>query len=132
MHELGMCEGILDAALRRAAGRRLRRVRVRVGTLHRVVDEAMTQSFELVAMGTDADGAVLDVVHVPVTVVCLSAACGRRTSTDEPLPACPVCGGVDVELDGGHELLLESIELAPEDPAPEQAEGGAHVPGHPG
>ena len=37
LHELGLCEGVLQAVERRAAGRRVTRVRVRVGAQHRVV-----------------------------------------------------------------------------------------------
>ena len=58
MHELGLCAGILEAVERRAAGRRVTRVRLRVGTLHRVVTPALDQAFELVAGGTVAEGAV--------------------------------------------------------------------------
>ncbi|HET9289505.1 MAG TPA: hydrogenase/urease maturation nickel metallochaperone HypA, partial [Actinomycetes bacterium] len=52
MHELGLCEGILEAVERRAAGRRVNRVRVRVGAQHRVVESAFDQSFALVSQGT--------------------------------------------------------------------------------
>jgi hydrogenase nickel incorporation protein HypA/HybF len=128
MHELGMCEGILDAALRRAGGRRLAGVTVRVGVLHRAVGPAMAQAFELVSMGTGADGASLDVVTVPATVVCLDPACGARTEVEDPLPLCPVCGGPEVRLEGGDELVLESIRLVPG----QEQEGAADVSRHSG
>jgi hydrogenase nickel incorporation protein HypA/HybF len=38
MHEYGMCDGIVDAIQRRAAGRRVARVKVRVGVMHRIVE----------------------------------------------------------------------------------------------
>ena len=50
MHELGLCEGVLEAVERRAAGRRVTRVRVRVGAQHRVVESAFDQSFALVGL----------------------------------------------------------------------------------
>jgi hydrogenase nickel incorporation protein HypA/HybF len=110
MHELGMCEGILDTALRRAAGRPVTRVRVRVGVLHRAVGPAMEQAFELVAAGTEAEGAELDMVTLPVRVTC--RACGAERDSDELLIACPACGSGELDQAGGDELLLESIELA--------------------
>lgn len=64
MHELGLCEGILEAVERRAAGRRVAGVRVRVGELHQVVEPALAQAFELVAEGTVAEGAAVDLVVV--------------------------------------------------------------------
>jgi hydrogenase nickel incorporation protein HypA/HybF len=120
MHELGLCEGIVEAVERRAAGRRVTGVRVRVGARHRVVEESLDQAFEMVAAGTVADGAEVDLVVVPVTLTCRD--CGHQAESLEPLGACPSCGGTDLEMDGGDELLLESIALA----VPEGGE--PHVP----
>ena len=109
MHELGLCEGILEAVERRAAGRRVTGVRLRVGTLHRVVEPALDQAFALVAGGTVAEGATVEMVVVPVRVAC--AACGRVTETDHLPAACPSCGATEPDVSGGDELVLESIKL---------------------
>ena len=109
MHELGLCGGILEAVDRRAAGRRVTRVRVRVGAQHRVVPSAFDQSFALVAQGTVADGAAVDLVTVPVRVRCLD--CGHEGEADDALAACPACGGLDIETEGGDELILEAIHI---------------------
>jgi hydrogenase nickel incorporation protein HypA/HybF len=119
VHELGLCEGILAAVERRAAGRRVTRVRVRAGARHRVVESALDQAFALVSRGTVADGADVDLVVVPVRVRCLD--CGHQAEAADALAACPACGGLDLDLEGGDELILESIEL-------EEAD----VSGHPG
>ena len=65
MHELGLCEGLLDAVERRAAGRKVLGVRFRVGEDHRVVGEALDQAFAMLAAGTVAEGAEIDLVQVP-------------------------------------------------------------------
>jgi hydrogenase nickel incorporation protein HypA/HybF len=109
VHELGLCEGVLEAVERRAAGRRVTRVRVRVGAQHRVVSSAFDQSFALVAQGTVADGAALDLVVVPVRARCLD--CGNQTEATDVLAICPACGGLDLETAGGDELVLEAIHL---------------------
>jgi hydrogenase nickel incorporation protein HypA/HybF len=109
VHELGLCEGVLAAVERRAAGRRVTRVRVRVGAQHRVVPSAFDQSFALVAQGTVADGAAVDLVTVPVRVRCLD--CGHEGEATDALAACPACGGLDIETEGGDELILEAIHL---------------------
>jgi hydrogenase maturation protease len=64
VHEIGLCEGILDAVERRAAGRRVLGVRVRAGADLRVVEPALDQAFALVAAGSIADGARVDLVSV--------------------------------------------------------------------
>lgn len=122
MHELGLCEGILDAVERRAAGRRVTGVRVRIGALHRVVGPALDEAFSLAAAGTVAEGAAVDLVVVPVRLACRE--CGGQAESRDPLGTCPTCGGTDLEIEGGDELVLESIALA----VPER--GDSHVPGH--
>jgi hydrogenase nickel incorporation protein HypA/HybF len=109
VHELGLCEGVLEAVERRAAGRRVTRVRVRVGAQHRVVASAFDQSFALVAQGTVADGAAVDLVVVPVRARC--GDCGNEAEATDVLAICLACGGLDLETTGGDELILEAIHL---------------------
>jgi hydrogenase nickel incorporation protein HypA/HybF len=108
MHELGLCASIVDAIERRAGNRPVARVRIRVGRLHHVHPEAFDQSFAVAAMGSVAEDAVAELVLLPVSVRCSS--CGTTTESDELPPACPECAGVDLEVVGGDELILESLE----------------------
>ncbi|HET9078072.1 MAG TPA: hydrogenase maturation nickel metallochaperone HypA [Acidimicrobiales bacterium] len=62
MHELGLCEALLEVVERRAAGRRVLAVRVRAGDDLRVAEPALDQAFALVAEGTVAAGARVDLV----------------------------------------------------------------------
>jgi hydrogenase nickel incorporation protein HypA/HybF len=107
MHEFGLCEGVLDAVRSRAAGRPVSGIRVRCGIRHAVDAESMTQAFGFIASGTEADGAAVEVVTVPAMVRCHG--CGASSETTDLLAACPRCGGSDVDLSGGDELVLESI-----------------------
>jgi hydrogenase nickel incorporation protein HypA/HybF len=109
MHEMGLCMGVVDAVLDRAAGRPVTRVRVRAGALQRVVPDAMQEAFRLVSAGTIAEGAVVDLEVVPVTLTCL--VCGAVSESDDPHATCLGCGGVDVETSGGDELTLVSVSL---------------------
>lgn len=110
MHELGMCEAVLDTVQRRAAGRDVTRVRLRIGVLHRVVPLAFDQAFEMVSMGTVAEGAAVEIVPVPARVTC--GDCGKETEHDEPETACGSCGSVRVEITDGDELTLESLQFS--------------------
>lgn len=111
MHELGMCEAVMDTVERRAAGRPVQRIRLRIGVLHRVVPSSLDQAFSMVATGTVADGAEVDLVTIPIQVTCRD--CGHVDETEEAEVACRACGSVSVDLDGGDELTLESLQLAP-------------------
>jgi hydrogenase nickel incorporation protein HypA/HybF len=109
VHELGLCEAILEAVENRAQGRRVTGVKVRVGALHRVVEPVWDQAFTLAAAGTVAEGAAMNLEVIPVEVRCRE--CGKVTSSDDPLAVCPACGGADLDIEGGDELTLESIEV---------------------
>ncbi|TMM35451.1 MAG: hydrogenase maturation nickel metallochaperone HypA [Actinobacteria bacterium] len=108
MHEFGLAEGVLAAVRRRAGGRPVRRVRLRAGVRHGVDADSMAQAFRFVAAGTEAEGAGLDLVTLPVHLACRS--CGYTGDTVDVLSACPQCHADDVELTGGDELVLESLE----------------------
>jgi hydrogenase nickel incorporation protein HypA/HybF len=112
VHEIGLCEGVLETVCRRAAGRPVRRVRVRAGVRHAVDPQSMAQAFHLVSQGTEAAGATVDLVTVPARLTCRT--CGATADTTDLLAVCGRCGSDDVELDGGDELVLESIEYARE------------------
>jgi hydrogenase nickel incorporation protein HypA/HybF len=112
MHEVGLAEAVLDSVERRANGRTVQRVRVRAGVLNRVDEESMRQAFALVGEGSVADSATLELDVVPVQVAC--ADCGEQSTAPEVVVACPRCGGMSVELSGGDELTLVSLDIAAE------------------
>jgi len=108
VHELGLCEAIVDAVENRAGDRPVARIRVRVGRLHHVHPEAFEQSFAMAAMGSVAHEATADLVLLPVCATCKE--CGAELEADERMEACSACGAFELELTGGDELVLESIE----------------------
>jgi hydrogenase nickel incorporation protein HypA/HybF len=108
MHELGLCTSIVDAIEVRAAERPVARVKVRVGRLNHVHPEAFEQSFTLAAMGTVAENAAAELVFLPVVARC--SQCDTSWEGEDMPIACPACGSVALELLGGDELVLESIE----------------------
>jgi hydrogenase nickel incorporation protein HypA/HybF len=110
MHEMGLSEAIVQATLRRAAGRPVESVRVRIGG-HPIDADVIDQGFRLAAMGTVAADASLDVVLEPLLVHCNH--CDRDFPAPDALAmvACQACGGVDVEVRGSEDVVLESISL---------------------
>jgi hydrogenase nickel incorporation protein HypA/HybF len=111
MHEYGLCEGVLSTVRQRAGGRQVAGIRVRFGVRHAVVEESLVQAFSFVAAGTEAAGAVVELVTVPATIDCRD--CGLRAETTDVLALCPRCGGDDVTISGGDEMTLESITYQP-------------------
>lgn len=108
MPEFGLCDGIVEAVQCRAAGRQVARVCVQVGVLHRVNVDAFRHAFSHAAGGSEAENAALDLVMMPVRVVCRT--CQAETESNDVIPVCPKCNGGDLDIAGGDELVLESIE----------------------
>lgn len=111
MHELGLCSSIVEAVERRAGERDVARVTVRVGLLHHVHEDAFEQSFAIAAAGTVAEGAVAELIVVPIMARC--PGCGEEWSAQDVPMSCPACGSFGAETTGGDELVLQSIEYRP-------------------
>jgi hydrogenase nickel incorporation protein HypA/HybF len=111
MHEFGLSEGVLAAVRQRAGGRPVAGIRVRFGVRHAVDQESLAQAFSVVAEGTEAAGATVELVTVPALIACRD--CGLTGETTDLLAVCPGCASTDVEMSGGDEMVLESIRYAP-------------------
>ena len=119
MHEMDCCQGVLEAVERRAAGRAVARLGVRIGAVHRIEPDVFGRSFRLLAAGGPAEDAVTEVVVVPVAGHCLG--CRTDFATADPAPSCPGCGSLDVVVDGGDEIVLEWLEYVDTGADPEPA-----------
>ena len=113
MHEFGIAESVLNAALeaaRKNGSAKVELVRLRVGALSGVVEEALTFAFSALAQDTPAQGAQLVVEPIPVTCYC--EACSREFEAPRFAYRCPVCQTLSQEVRRGRELELVSIEVS--------------------
>ncbi|WP_368861258.1 hydrogenase maturation nickel metallochaperone HypA [Frankia sp. AgB32] len=132
MHELSICRSVADIVSRHAAGRRVSRVRLRVGALRQVVPATLVHCWDLACAGQPAvdvavlagsvlagsvltgsvlTGSVLEVESVPARVRCRR--CGEQRELVRPSICCPVCGTADVDLISGEEFLVTSFDVEP-------------------
>jgi hydrogenase nickel incorporation protein HypA/HybF len=109
MHELSIAESVVRIASNHAAGRRVHVVEVKVGHLRQVVPSALEFAFELVAQGTPLERAELRIEEVAAAGVC--RACGAESVLVGFPFRCDACGGLDIEVVRGEELLVDSLEL---------------------
>jgi hydrogenase nickel incorporation protein HypA/HybF len=122
MHELSLCQAIIDKVDGHAQGRRVERVTVRIGHLRQVVPDSLRFSWEILVDGTDLAGCELEIEHIPAVVAC--SACDERTTLDLPVPMCGSCGSFEVELISGEELLIAAMDVRDqlEDPSTRSGE----------
>jgi hydrogenase nickel incorporation protein HypA/HybF len=113
MHETAIVRELISSAeseMSRAGARgRARRVEVVIGRLSGASPEAVRFAFECLSPGTRLEGSRLDIREV--APVCRCAACGAANQIDDIFAACPACGSLDVSIEGGRDLVLQSIEV---------------------
>ena len=113
MHEVSICESILDILKEEAGKKRANKinvVRLKIGELSGVVEDAMHFAFEVVSKGSIAEGAKLDIEHVPLTAHCRS--CGKDFRIVGYAFSCKHCDSPEIEVVSGRELLIEDIEVS--------------------
>jgi hydrogenase nickel incorporation protein HypA/HybF len=113
MHEVSLMQDTLTLAVRRATeagAQRIHRLTMRVGPLSGAVPEALEFAFEIVAQGTIAEGAKLEVERVPIACYCPS--CRAEFQSDDFVCECPTCHQLSADVRRGRELELESLEVS--------------------
>ena len=112
MHEMSIAEGVLqliEDAARREGFSRVKTLWVEIGALSGVEPEALAFCFDAVTRGSLAEGAQLEIIHVPGTGFCLD--CGRETPLAAVYDACAHCGAAPVRVTGGTEMRVKELEV---------------------
>ncbi|MGC9259899.1 MAG: hydrogenase maturation nickel metallochaperone HypA [Phycisphaerae bacterium] len=109
MHEVSIAESLI-ALIRRyvPAHQRLLRATVRIGPMHGLEPEAMQLAWTIATSEIGWSGANLNIELPPWRLRC--TACGRCWEPAKVDEAC-VCGCTNVEIMGGDEFQLDSIEV---------------------
>lgn len=117
MHEFTFAQTIVKAALaelKKHPIARLKTAHIVVGRQHAIVPENLRFACEVLSRGTPAEGATLAIDTRPVTARCRH--CGWTGEIQSVLYACGACGAGDIELTGGNELYLDSLEVETDEP----------------
>ncbi len=112
MHELSVCQGMLNqvaaiAAERQALG--VSSITVRIGPLSGVEPDLLQHAFPIACAGTVAAEARLVIERLPIRVRCEQ--CGAETDATPNRLLCGACGDWHTQLISGDELILASVEL---------------------
>ena len=112
MHEQSIVENLLALALenaQKANAVKIHKINVVIGELSGAVDESMDFYFSFLRKGTIAEEAVLSYRHVPAELQCRK--CKRVFLGKDTDFRCPDCKEAEVDIVGGRELYLESLEV---------------------
>lgn len=113
MHEVSLMQDTVVIATkqaREAGAQRIHRIMMRVGVLSGAVPETLEFAFDIVAKGTMAEGAKLEIERVPI--LCYCPACAQEFEPTDFACECTRCGRPSTDVRRGRELNLTSLEVS--------------------
>ena len=118
MHEFSIAQTIVQAVLaelKKVQPARLVRARIVAGNLHQLVSANLNFAYQVLTKETPAAGSRLSIRRVPITAECRQ--CHWHGKIHGALFACGKCRSGNIEITGGRELYLDSIEVEKDDQA---------------
>ncbi len=112
MHEMSLCEGILqilESEAERQQFSRVKQVILEVGPLSGVEISALEFCFDAVMKNSLADQAGLKIIQPEATAWCIN--CAKTVSIEQRYDSCPVCGGYQLSLSSGDEMRIKELEV---------------------
>lgn len=112
MHEISICEGILQI-LEAEAGKqgfsRVKTVWLEIGDLSSIEPEALFFGFDVVTRNSLAAGAKLEIINIPGTAWCMK--CAKNVSIKQRYDECPECGSYQLQATAGDEMRIKELEV---------------------
>ncbi len=112
MHEMAICQGIVEVLEEQALSQhfqRVEKVRLEIGPMAGVEIAAIRFCFDAVAKGTVANKAVLEIIETKGEAWCMS--CSENITVTGRYEACPDCGSYQLQVTGGDELRIKDLEV---------------------
>ncbi|MCJ7434806.1 MAG: hydrogenase maturation nickel metallochaperone HypA [Anaerolineales bacterium] len=107
--QLPAIQSVLNHALRRANGGRIKGIHLVIGELVNMTDESIQLSWGHTAKGTLAEDAALYIRRGPAELQCM--ACLQKYHPDSAKFSCPRCGSVGAKVITGEEFSVEAVDL---------------------
>ena len=112
MHELSLCYSMLKQVEQIATeqnAQQVNAIHLQIGPLSGVEPELLKQSFPVASRDTIAEGAILEIEHLPVRIRCRN--CTKESDVLPNRLVCPSCNSNTTQLLSGDEMLLHSIKI---------------------
>ncbi|MDQ6970954.1 MAG: hydrogenase maturation nickel metallochaperone HypA [Mariprofundus sp.] len=112
MHEMSLCEGVLNVLEDSARGQGFKKVKtvwLEIGVLAGVEHEAMLFSYEVVVRGSIAEGSKLEIIELPAQAWCMM--CMKEVEVKVRAEPCPACGSYQLQISSGDELRIKELEV---------------------
>lgn len=112
MHEMSICEGILQV-LETEAGKqgfsKVKTVWLEIGDLSSIEPEALKFGFDAVMRNSLADGSRLEIINIPGRAWCMQ--CAGEVAIKRRFDECPECGSYQLQATSGDEMRIKELEV---------------------
>ncbi len=112
MHELSLCEGILQVLEAESAKQGFSKVKtvwLEIGELSSIDPEALLFGFDVVTRHSLAAGAQLEIINIPGSAWCMK--CAKNVDVKRRFDECPECGSYQLQLSSGDEMRIKELEV---------------------
>jgi hydrogenase nickel incorporation protein HypA/HybF len=112
MHEMSIAQSLIEILreeMERHDARVLRSVHLQIGQLSAIVPEALSFCFQVMAEGTEMEGAKLIMDVIPLRGRCLE--CRKEFEIEDYRFTCPTCGSTKIETIAGQDLAVADMEV---------------------
>jgi len=113
MHELAVTKSLLKLTLdhaEQAGAKKVTRLNLVIGQMSSIVDETVQFYWDSMAQGTIAASATLHFERIPATFHCFN--CNHKFQINQQTDfTCPNCHSTQVQVIGGDEFRLDSIDI---------------------
>lgn len=112
MHELSLCEGILQVLENSADTQGFNKVKtvwLEIGALAGVEQSALRFHFDIVTRDTLADTAILEIIDVPAEAWCMQ--CAKLVPVTQRYDACSDCGSYQLQVTSGDVMRIKELEV---------------------
>ena len=112
MHEISICENILETLEEQAKAQAFSQVevvRLEIGPLAGVELEALRFGFDVVMEGTLADGSTLEIIETKAEALCEQ--CAVTVTINQRYDGCPNCNHYPLKITSGDEMRIKDLEV---------------------
>ncbi len=112
MHEMSLCEGVLQVLqteAKRQGFNKVKTVWLEIGDLSSVEPDAMRFSFDVVMQNSLAQDALLEIIHLPGVAWCMQ--CAKNVAAKKRYAACPDCGSYQLQIVSGDAMRIKELEV---------------------
>ncbi len=112
MHEISLCEGILqiiESEANKQGFNKVKTVCLEIGDLSCVETDALHFGFEAVTRHSIAEGAKLEIINMPAIAWCMQ--CSKNVPVKQRFDECPDCGSFQLQATAGDEMRIKELEV---------------------